>query len=129
MSSATRPIEGMLQQRADDLDDMITATGTTFLGLTIQCARCHDHKFDPITQKDYYGLAGDLRGRQPCRARGRRTRFPGGAGQSRARGELAAIESAARSTEPLAHPGHDRPDSPMVNPRRNVDRFAPISAA
>ena len=46
----------MLQQRADDLDDMITATGTTFLGLTIQCARCHDHKFDPIAQKDYYGF-------------------------------------------------------------------------
>ncbi len=46
----------MLQQRADDLDDMITATGTTFLGLTIQCARCHDHKFDPIRQTDYYGL-------------------------------------------------------------------------
>ena len=55
-SSATRRLEGMLQQRADDLDDMITATGTTFLGLTIQCARCHDHKFDPIAQKDYYGF-------------------------------------------------------------------------
>src|SRR5262249_54083365 len=49
-------VEGMLQQRADDLDDMITATGTTFLGLTVQCARCHDHKFDPIAQTDYYGL-------------------------------------------------------------------------
>ncbi len=49
-------VEGMLQQRADDLDDMITATGTTFLGLTVQCARCHDHKFDPITQRDYYSL-------------------------------------------------------------------------
>ena len=49
-------IEGMRQQRADDLDDMITATGTAFLGLTVNCARCHDHKFDPITQKDYYGL-------------------------------------------------------------------------
>ena len=49
-------IEGMLQQCADDLDDMITATGTTFLGLTIQCARCHDHKFDPISQSDYYGF-------------------------------------------------------------------------
>ena len=55
-------VEGMLQQRADDLDDMITATGTTFLGLTIQCARCHDHKFDPITQKDYYGLQAILAG-------------------------------------------------------------------
>ena len=49
-------VEGMLQQRADDLDDMITATGTTFLGLTIQCARCHDHKFDPIAPADYYGF-------------------------------------------------------------------------
>jgi mono/diheme cytochrome c family protein len=49
-------VEGMLQQRADDLDDMITATGTAFLGLTVQCARCHDHKFDPILHTDYYGL-------------------------------------------------------------------------
>src|SRR5262249_41755180 len=49
-------VEGMLQQRADVMDDMITATGTTFLGVTIQCARCHDHKFDPITQRDYYSL-------------------------------------------------------------------------
>ena len=49
-------VEGMLQQRADDLDDMITATGTAFLGLTVHCGRCHDHKFDPITQRDYYGF-------------------------------------------------------------------------
>ena len=65
-------LEGMLQQRADDLDDMITATGTTFLGLTLQCARCHDHKFDPIAQKDYYGLQAIFAGvnhaerRCPC---------------------------------------------------------------
>jgi Protein of unknown function (DUF1549)/Protein of unknown function (DUF1553)/Planctomycete cytochrome C len=40
--------------RYDALDDMAATTGTAFLGLTIGCARCHDHKFDPIPQADYY---------------------------------------------------------------------------
>ncbi|MDR3637401.1 MAG: DUF1549 and DUF1553 domain-containing protein [Isosphaeraceae bacterium] len=38
------------------LDDMTDTTGAVFLGLTIGCARCHDHKYDPISQKDYYRL-------------------------------------------------------------------------
>jgi hypothetical protein len=42
--------------RYDELDDMLATTGTSFLGLTIGCARCHDHKFDPIPQADYYRL-------------------------------------------------------------------------
>ncbi len=45
-----------LQQRQDELDGMINTTGTAFLGLTLGCARCHGHKFDPVTQKDYYSL-------------------------------------------------------------------------
>ncbi|MGE3777563.1 MAG: DUF1549 domain-containing protein [Pirellulaceae bacterium] len=44
------------QIRANTLDEIIRATGEAFLGMTIGCARCHDHKFDPITQEDYYGL-------------------------------------------------------------------------
>src|SRR5262249_9504326 len=40
--------EGTRQQRANDLDDMVCATSEAFLGLTAGCARCHDHKFDPI---------------------------------------------------------------------------------
>ncbi|MEZ6110592.1 MAG: DUF1549 domain-containing protein [Pirellulaceae bacterium] len=42
--------------RADDLDDMVTTVMTATMGLTIHCARCHDHKLDPITQHDYYSL-------------------------------------------------------------------------
>ncbi len=52
--------------RADDLDDMVTTTITATMGLTANCARCHDHKLDPIPQKDYYRLtavfAGTARG-------------------------------------------------------------------
>ena len=36
--------------------DRVSAVGTTFMGMTVQCAQCHDHKYDPITQKDYYSL-------------------------------------------------------------------------
>ena len=39
-----------------DRDDMVTATMNAFTSLTVQCARCHDHKFDPVSMKDYYGL-------------------------------------------------------------------------
>jgi cytochrome c553 len=45
-----------LQARYDWLDDLVSTTGQTFLGLTINCARCHDHKIDPLPQRDYYGL-------------------------------------------------------------------------
>ena len=43
-------------QRMNELDDMINTTGTAFLGLTTGCARCHNHKFDPIRQRDYYAM-------------------------------------------------------------------------
>ncbi|MGB7160619.1 MAG: DUF1549 domain-containing protein, partial [Tepidisphaeraceae bacterium] len=43
---------------SDIVDDQVDVTGRAFMGLTVSCARCHDHKFDPISTKDYYGLAG-----------------------------------------------------------------------
>jgi hypothetical protein len=48
------------QDELDRYDNMIDVMCKTFLGLTVSCARCHDHKFDAITQKDYYALAGYL---------------------------------------------------------------------
>jgi mono/diheme cytochrome c family protein len=53
-----------LMQRHNELDDMIGTTGTAFLGLTIGCARCHNHKFDPIRQTDYYALQAIFAGVQ-----------------------------------------------------------------
>ena len=44
--------------RMEQIDDQIDVTTRAFLGLTVACARCHDHKTDPITQHDYYALAG-----------------------------------------------------------------------
>lgn len=50
------------QIRADTIDEMIRATSEAFLGLTVGCARCHDHKFDPILQRDYYSLYATFAG-------------------------------------------------------------------
>jgi Protein of unknown function (DUF1553)/Protein of unknown function (DUF1549)/Planctomycete cytochrome C len=47
-----------LEYQYDRLEDLVHATSTAFLGLTVKCARCHDHKFDPIPQTDYYRIAG-----------------------------------------------------------------------
>ena len=48
--------------RQDTLEDFVGTVGQTFLGLTINCARCHDHKFDPITQREYYEMTAALAG-------------------------------------------------------------------
>lgn len=50
--------------RLDVADEQIDTVGRAFLGLTLGCARCHDHKFDPVSQQDYYALAGIFRSTQ-----------------------------------------------------------------
>lgn len=51
----------------DELDDVVSTTGVAFLGLTLGCARCHEHKFDPITHADYYRVLAFFRGVEPGR--------------------------------------------------------------
>jgi len=50
------------QIRADSIDEMIRASSEAFFGLTVGCSRCHDHKFDPILQSDYYSLYATFSG-------------------------------------------------------------------
>jgi hypothetical protein len=118
--------EGRAQQRADDLDDMVTATGATFLGLTVNCARCHDHKFDPILQKDYYALqtffAGVVHAERAIADPERDRQI------AKARDEVAAVDRRLDDLEPDAAPFANAPGRAAVNARRNVDRFPPVQA-
>ncbi len=119
------------QQRADELHDMVSTTGSTFLGMTVGCARCHDHKFDAIAQLDYYRMTAVLAGVQ----HGERKRH---AELDEARqhqiaewvGRISAIDGRLDSLAPLAQPG--RPGGsqlrPAVRVARNIDRFAPLEA-
>ena len=86
--------------RQDELEDIVGIVGQTFLGVTVNCARCHDHKFDPIRQTDYYRLASALAGVK----RGERSLPSQGAPAELARRrdelskQLAAIEEPVRAT-------------------------------
>jgi hypothetical protein len=52
--------------RYDNLDDVVATTGQAFLGLTLGCARCHDHKYDPVSQRDYTRLVAVFAGIEPA---------------------------------------------------------------
>jgi mono/diheme cytochrome c family protein len=123
------------QQRMDELHDIASTTGSAFLGLTVGCARCHNHKFDPITQRDYYALqavlAGVQHGERPVGDAPERQ-----AARDRLQAELSAIDERLARLEPPADPAFladqanaaaPRPRA-AVGPRRNIDRFAPIAA-
>src|SRR5205807_325882 len=71
-----------LARYADTAGDTLTTTGQVVLGLSLRCARCHDHKYDPITARDYYALYGFFAG----------TRYPfAGAEEDRRPSELAPL--------------------------------------
>jgi hypothetical protein len=55
-----------MQYRFEQLDDLMHATSTAFLAVTLKCARCHDHKFDPIPQTDYYAVLNFFVGGKPA---------------------------------------------------------------
>src|SRR5438046_12123 len=57
-SRRRRTASGVAKMHMYTVDGQIDTVGRAFLGLRLGCARCHDHKFDPIDTADYYGLAG-----------------------------------------------------------------------
>jgi len=90
-------------QRADEMHDLVSTTGSTFLGLTVGCARCHDHKFDPVSQVDYYRMRGIFEGVQHAE----RELRPADAekSQNKAEGvrqEIAAIDATLARFQPKA---------------------------
>ena len=66
LGSKAHDAENRGQFVLDVVDEQIEATTRAFLGLTVACARCHDHKTDPIPQRDYYALSGIFRSTQTC---------------------------------------------------------------
>lgn len=134
-----------LTQRQDELADMVNTTGTALLGVTMGCARCHNHKFDPVLQKDYYALqaalAGVRHGERQLRGADNTAREEQAKEVRRELElldlQLAELEGQLDAAEPLAQPSvaaSNTDDSalsatrPPVNPRRNVDRFHPVVA-
>ncbi len=122
--------------RAATLDDPISTTASAFLGLTVNCARCHHHKFDPIPTEDYYRLRaafeGVTHGRREVVRPEERTRVAALAkeldeGLAKLTGELAALDKAidARAAERVKEQPATRP---KVDPDLVEEKFAPISA-
>ena len=116
-------------QRADELHDIVSTVGSTFLGLTVGCARCHTHKFDPIPQLDYYRIKAVFAGVQHGERDLRTVNDKGRAQQlDVVRKSLATLENHLEGLEPLADPTKKTPVRLPVNSRRNLERFAAVRA-
>jgi mono/diheme cytochrome c family protein len=122
-----------LQQRADELDDMVGTTGTAFLGLTLGCARCHSHKFDPISHREYYAMtavfSGVRHGDRALPLPAERTQEL--AAMDRRIGELQQSLERFRVKDPVAAAGTqdaNRPRRPAVNARLNEEVLVPVEA-
>jgi len=112
-------------QRADEIDDMVGTTGTAFLGLTLGCARCHTHKFDPIQHTEYYAMAaifsGVQHGERPLPQPPERVealkRLEGRVGDLEKRLEAFVAKAPALETGPVSK------RRPAVEAKVNEDRF------
>ncbi len=110
-----------LMQRQDELTDMVNTTGTAFLGLTTGCARCHNHKFDPISQSEFYALQAIFSGVE----HGERSLPPTPDSASR----VAEIEARIdQLTQSLENYQKQRGTRPPVNASENVESIEPTLA-
>ena len=119
-----------LMQREDELADFVNTTSTTFLGLTVGCARCHNHKFDPILQKDYYSLqavfSGVQHGERPLPKR------VDPQIQKELKQQRALLQQTNKTIADLRDsvpPAEsDEYELERLNAQQNVDKFTPVRA-
>ncbi|MBL8892428.1 MAG: PSD1 domain-containing protein [Planctomycetaceae bacterium] len=139
--------------RQDALDEIVTNIGQTFMGLSIGCARCHDHRFDPISQRDYYSFQALVAGVEYADRTWRKMEVNDRQQQLiETNARLRALEQQLRLLEPLAAPKALADSKPMevltatllddkaneqgapfvpfrrpaVRATYNIDRFAPL---
>lgn len=118
------------QQRMDELHDMVATTGSAFLGLTVGCARCHNHKFDPISQQDYYAMQAVFAGVQ----HGERVRRPVDYSERMAQAKderetLARLQLQLLSFAPVAQPLRGSAGRGQVpQAKLNIEEFEPLLA-
>ena len=110
------------QQRQDSLDEMIKSTSAVLLGLSLGCARCHDHKFDPLKQKDYYSMQAVFAG---VRHGERRLRGPENDRMQAEARELRPKVLAARELVDALRMRH--PLRPPIDFREYEERFTPVT--
>ena len=109
--------------RQDELGEILINTGEAFLGTSVGCARCHDHKFDPISARDYYSMqaffAGVDYGSRPLHNPDAEKAF------AEVAAKRVSLDTEFARLVPVANSGAERP---AVNIVENIERFQPVVA-
>jgi mono/diheme cytochrome c family protein len=106
------------QFRVESVIDRVNTTGSVWLGLTIGCCQCHDHKFDPITQREYYQLFAFLNNAdEPTLELGSGAEV---AQRKTARGRIAALQKQLKPLDPTSAAGEDRWEKALTTELRQL---------